>query len=349
MEVETNTTTTTGEDYSRSVLVTNISPSATNKTVADFFAFCGNISGLTMRTQNGSTENVQEAVIEFSQEAATKTALLLTNALIIDRPITVSRYTGETETTYQNTRVYTESEIDNKPHDLPAGQRSQTSVIASILAAGYQLAAGTLDAAKTYDEKYSVTDQIYAGAASVSKAVSDIDQQYQVSATAASWYKAAADKFAEVDQKYGVSQSTAAAFKTADNAVQSVVQHPSVVSATQSVKDTGAAILEKPLVKDVVGQYNAVVGETKNLIEEQNPAPAQPAYTPVTVIPTTPTDVSSSTTTTTTNTSSNLDVNATLSGPASGEEVSASTPLLATTEVSPAAGMGSSAPLEKKN
>jgi len=340
MEVNDKSTTTT--DYSRSVLVTNISPSATNKTVADFFAFCGNISGLTMRTQSGSTENVQEAVIEFSQEAATKTALLLTNALIIDRPITVSRYTGESETTYQNTRVYTEAEIENKPHDLPAGQRSQTSVVASILAAGYQLAAGTLDAAKTYDEKYSVTDQIYAGAASVQKAVSDIDHQYQVSSTAASWYKAAADKLSEVDQKYGVSQSTAAAFKTADNAVKSVVEHPTVVSATQTVKDTGASLLEKPYVKDVVEQYNAVVGETKTLIEEQNPMPA-PTATTVNATPAPTTDIG---VTSVISTNTRLDVNDTLSGPAGSEEVSSTTPLLATsTEV----GVGSEVPLEKKN
>lgn len=342
--MEVNDQTTTGEDYSRSVLVTNISPSATNKTVADFFAFCGNISSLTMRNQNGSTENVQEAVIEFSQEAATKTALLLTNALIIDRPITVDRYKGESEKTYQNTRVYTEAEIENKPHDLPAGQRSQTSVIASLIAAGYQLAAGTLESARTYDEKYSVTDQIYAGAATVQKAVSDIDQQYQVSATAASWYKAAADKFAEVDQKYGVSTSTAAAFKTADNAVQSVVQHPTVVSATQTVKDTGASLLEKPLVKDVVGQYNAVVGETKSLIEEQNPVPPQ-SYT---AVPTTSTNDNLNTTTTSSTTNTTLDVNATLSGPQGSGEVSATTPLLTPTEVSPA-GVGSEVPLEKRN
>ena len=45
-----NNTNTVSDAISRSVLVTNISPSASNKTVADFFAFCGNISGLTMRT-----------------------------------------------------------------------------------------------------------------------------------------------------------------------------------------------------------------------------------------------------------------------------------------------------------
>jgi hypothetical protein len=34
------------------------------------------------------------AVVEFQHEAAAKTALLLTNALIIDRPITVSPFSA---------------------------------------------------------------------------------------------------------------------------------------------------------------------------------------------------------------------------------------------------------------
>jgi len=361
--VSTSVDATTTTDYSRSVLVTNISPSASNKTVADFFAFCGNISGLTMRSQSNSADNVQEAVIEFSQEAATKTALLLTNALIIDRPITVTRYTGETSSNphYENTRSYTEAEIENKPHDLPASQRSQTSVIASILAAGYQLAAGTLESARTYDEKYSVSNQIYAGAATAKKTVSDLDQQYQVSATAASWYKVASDKWSEADQKYGISQSTAAAFKTADSAVKSVVEHPTVVAATQTVKDTGDALLNQPLVKDVVGQYNAVVGETQTLIAEKNPSTAAPSNS------TTSTTSSTTSTTSSTvdlngngnNSNSTVSADSVLSGPLSSESdsSSATTPLLLTSnttantssEVNPAAGIGSQAPLERKN
>ena len=291
----------------------------------------------------------------------------MTNALIIDRPITVTRYTGETSpnnsTTYQNTRVYKESEIDNKPHDLPAGQRSQTSVIASILAAGYQLASGTLESAKTYDEKYAVSDQLYAGAASVSKAVQDIDQQYSVSATATSWYNAAAAKCAEIDQKYGVSTYTAAGFKTADSTVKSVVEHPSVVATTQAVKDAGDAILHQPIVQGVVDQYNAVVGETQTLIAEKNPN-----YQPVSTTEDNSTSTSTSTTTTintvdtptnttnlnnplnTSSTSSTASANDLLSGPVGSFETgSDNTPLLLHTEVNPSAGIGSEPPLEKRN
>jgi len=291
------------DTINRTVLVTNISPQATNKTVSDFFAFCGTISSLTMRIQPHSEEKVQEAIIEFSQEAATKTALLLTNALIIDRPINVARYTGEfpkneEEQKAQNVRQYKDSEIENKPHEVPAGQRSQTSVIASLIAAGYQLAAGTLDSAKAYDEKYSVTGSIKASADTVVNAVkaktSEIDAQYKISETTSAWYKAASDKVAEVDTKYGVSASATAMAQSADKIIKDVSESAPVQATSQALQTTSAVIVsyadhvgkevhkiieEKPGLKaasdtisetsqKVVGDFNAVVEETNRLIKE---------------------------------------------------------------------------------
>jgi len=287
----------------RTVLVTNISPQATNKTVSDFFAFCGTISSLTMRIQPNSAEKVQEAIIEFSQEAATKTALLLTNALIIDRPINVARYTGEfpkteEEQKAQNVRQYKDSEIENKPHEVPAGQRSQTSVIASLIAAGYELASGTLETAKAYDEKYAVTGSIRASADTVVNAVkaktSEIDAQYHISETTSAWYKAASDRVAEVDTRYGVSASANAVAQSADKIIKDVSESAPVQATSQALKSTSDVIVnyadhvgkevqkiidEKPSLKAasdsisgtahrMSGEYNAVVEETSRLIKE---------------------------------------------------------------------------------
>jgi len=179
-----------------------------------------------------------------------------------------------------------------------------------------------------------------------------------------SWYKVATDKWSEADQKYGISQSTAAAFKTADSAVKSVVEHPTVVAATQTVKDTGDALLNQPLVKDVVGQYNAVVGETQTLIAEKNPPTAAPSSTTTTSTTSSTTSTTPSTTSSTVdlsgngnNSNSTVSADSVLSGPLSSESdsSSATTPLLLTSntttssEVNPAAGIGSQAPLERKN
>jgi len=158
-------------------------------------------------------------------------------------------------------------------------------------------------------------------------------------------------KFAEVDQKYGVTQSTAAAFKTADNAVKSVVEHPTVVAGAEYVKGTGEALLNQPIVKDAVGQIHSVVGETQNLINEKNPAPAT-----TTTTTTTTTDINAATPATTTSSTSTTSVNTTnpnetLIAPLGSDQVPASQPLLLNSNApsDQTSGLGLEAPLEKKN
>jgi len=288
----------------RTVFVTNIAPTATSKTVSEFFAFCGAITSLTMRTQQNSAEKVQEAIIEFKQEAATKTALLLTNALIIDRPISVTRYQGEPPKTEeelkaQNSHVYKEDQIENKPHQVPASDRSQTSVVASIIAAGYQLATGTLESAKSYDEKHAITAQIKAGAedaiAVVTAKAAEINTQYKISETTTAWTQAASAKMSEIDKKYGISDSANALAQSAEGFVKQVETSEPVVATTNALKTTGAVIVsyadhlskeagkmieEKPILKaasdtiygttnKVKEEYNAVVDETDRLIKAQ--------------------------------------------------------------------------------
>jgi len=310
----------------RTVFVTNIAPTATSKTVSEFFAFCGAISSLTMRVQN-SEEKVQEAIIEFKQEAATKTALLLTNALIIDRPISVTRYQGETPKTEeelkaQNAHVYKEEDLQNKPHELPASERTQTSVIASIIAAGYQLTSGTLEAAKNYDEKHAITAQIKAGAegaiATVTAKASELDTQYKISETTTAWTQAASAKISEIDKKYGISDSANALAQSAEGLVKQVEESEPVVATTNALKTTGAVIAsyadhlskeagrvieEKPMLKaasdtiygttnKVKEEYNSVVEETGRLINEQKPEQKdveQGIVNPVVVNPSEPT------------------------------------------------------------
>jgi hypothetical protein len=77
------------------VFVTNISPSAGDKTVSDFFSFCGEIRSLVLRHAAGHADGTQEAIVTFESAAAAKTAQLLTNALIVDRAISVRIYNPE--------------------------------------------------------------------------------------------------------------------------------------------------------------------------------------------------------------------------------------------------------------
>jgi hypothetical protein len=70
------------------VNVTNISANATEKVLTDFFAFCGDITSLEL-TADPANAPQQRAVVTFADASALQTALLLTNALIVDAPIHV--------------------------------------------------------------------------------------------------------------------------------------------------------------------------------------------------------------------------------------------------------------------
>merc|ERR1711988_1511315 len=105
----------------------------------------------------------------FETEAAAKTALLLTNALIVDRAINVVPYSGQLEAIqspeFSETRTgesastdeeenetgegtplvqtFQQDELTSREHAVPDEQRSKTSTIASLIAAGYTLGEGT--------------------------------------------------------------------------------------------------------------------------------------------------------------------------------------------------------------
>jgi len=71
-------------------------------------------------------------------------------------------------------------DILQRPHAAPAEQRTATSVIASILAAGYRLSEGAFDKARTYDEKHSVTKRMKQAGASISAKGSELSEKYRL-------------------------------------------------------------------------------------------------------------------------------------------------------------------------
>lgn len=111
----------------------------------------------------------------FETDSAAKTALLLTNALIVDRPITVVPHVPSSETDAQvEQTTEAQADITNREFTAPDHERvcthsivvhryntsctiylfysqSKTSVIASLLAAGYILGDNTATQAREFD------------------------------------------------------------------------------------------------------------------------------------------------------------------------------------------------------
>jgi len=190
----------------RAVFVSNISPNATEKTVSDFFSFCGRIIRLILR----NVEGFQEAVVVFETDSAAKTALLLTNALIVDRPITVIPYSpGAGELEGQESQ--SEQPITERPHAVPDGERTKTSVVASLVAAGYVLGSDTIGKARELDEKHMISLQLKVGAEQIKAKANEIDKTLHISETATGIKTAVVDKAREVDEMLKISEKVGAA------------------------------------------------------------------------------------------------------------------------------------------
>ena len=91
------------------VLVSNLDLDVTEKQISDFFSFCGKITSLTIRTKGNNVE----AILFFEHESSAKTALLLSNALINDKPIVVQKYTDEKQAHHDTEDKRAQEKIDN--------------------------------------------------------------------------------------------------------------------------------------------------------------------------------------------------------------------------------------------
>jgi len=248
------------------VLVSNISPSANEKTVTEFFSFCGKITNLkiTKYPNKGG-----EAIVTFETESAAKTAQLLTNALIADRPITVAPYLGENQP--QTERSAEEStiteikgeQIQHKP-ETPS-DRSHTSVIASLIAAGYVIGKDAIDKARSIDEQNQISQKIMAAANVAKDKITEIDQQLHISETIQNFGNTITTKAHELDQSYHVSDNVNAAIKTVSQTFETGVamakEVPAVQSTTNAVNQVGENI--KTMIAPTVGAIKANVDEIK--------------------------------------------------------------------------------------
>jgi len=275
----------------RSVLVTNISPSANEKTVSDFFSFCGKINQLFLKNEEG--KETSSAVIQFETESAAKTALLLTNALIVDRPITVTAYvqsstTPSDSTTETPTPIAVETQgtpvdASNITHKDFGGvsdeDRSKTSVIASLLAAGYTLAKDALAEAKALDDRNNFSARAQVVVDQMVVKAKQIDEQYKISEKATTAVTFVNDTAHNLNEKYGLTEKAASAVATIGSAAQVGIEvakdginkaqeNATVKKGVDTVKSSAAAVTDK---------INEITTQTQREIDAKNPAPATSA------------------------------------------------------------------------
>jgi len=253
------------------VLVTNISPGANEKTVSDFFSFCGKITKLYMDREEGKDTN--KAVVEFETESASKTALLLTNALIVDRPIAVTLYVSpnapqQDAPVSPGTPVPEEKITRRDFGGVTDEERSKTSVLAALIASGYVLATDAVSKAKQYDEEHNISHQLKVGVEQLKVKVHEIDQQYGISERAAVVKQQATDRAKKLDEEYKITEKATTAADSVKAATVSAAnkaqENPTVKQGLETIKFGWNSV-----TSSVTGLYNEYKGQTVRAIEEK--------------------------------------------------------------------------------
>lgn len=177
----------------RTVKVSNVSHSATEQDIKEFFSFSGDIDHVELRSVD---EWSRVAYVTFRDFQGAETAILLSGATIVDQSVIITNATD-----YQPPRTmslpppYEEHKPTSGPQSIA---RKTEDVVATMLAKGYILGKGTVGKAKSFDEKHRITstatakvvtldrkiglsEKIGAGASAVNGKVREVDQRFQVS------------------------------------------------------------------------------------------------------------------------------------------------------------------------
>jgi len=243
-----------------------------------------------------SDSETHEAVVTFETEAAAKTALLLGNALIVDRPIVVVPYIIPEPTLidFGDDVVVEGSKINNKTFAVPDDQRTKTSVIASMIASGFTLGEDVVKRGKEYDEKYSISAQVKSGVEEIKKTVLEVDKQLKFSETVVGLATATSDKIKIIDDKYAIS---ATAEKNVKDIDQKLNISPTAEYVGQKVSENAGYIrnqalefwnsfTKQPAVVSISTTYNEIATETNELIKKKQTAiAAPPGNAPVDAVP----------------------------------------------------------------
>jgi RNA recognition motif-containing protein len=256
----------------KSIFVSNLSPLTNETTLAGFFSFCGKIEDIQLTTYSGQSA---EAVVTFESPAAAKTALLLSNAMINDRAINVTIYVpGQERTSGGESSSIHGDAVPNKPHLAAAEDRSSTSVMASLLAAGYVLGQDAVQKAKEIDEKNQFTAKATAVANKAKEKLIEFDEQYGVSNSVTAMTSGVQTKAREIDDQYKISDGFSNIVKNVSDTIEmsldalqrksrEIQESPKVKSTVDSFWDFVA-----PATESVKHQYNEIKEQTKREIND---------------------------------------------------------------------------------
>ena len=264
------------------VKVGNLGPAATEEDLREFFGFCGTVVGV----QFEPVGELQQAVVSFDTIAAQETAILLTEALLIGRPIAISKHVDSdvADATYADATYGAPASQGTMPADAPvdapadaaaapAGETdggessARYASLHGLLDAGYLLGQRALGFMAEFEERHGVGRTLSEVGATILTKVKEVDENLQVSA-----------KVKRFDDEHEISLRTSAAWTSAKEQSKAAVEaaKPVVAAAAESVKEKSKAAVKaaKPVV---AAAAESVKEKSKAAVEAAKPVVAAAA------------------------------------------------------------------------
>ncbi|EPX74742.1 RNA-binding protein Vip1 [Schizosaccharomyces octosporus yFS286] len=207
---------------SNQVLVKNISLEVTEKQISDFFSFCGKVSNIST-FKEGDT---QTAKIQFERPSATKTALLLQDALLGQNKIQISSSDAPASSSSSLDKGGAGGDQATSQEDKP-----RSAIISELLGRGYHLSDVTLEKGIQLDQSLGVSTKFKGVLESALSSVHSMNERYHVK-----------EKANEVDSKLSISDTykrTTSLFSNYLNKAYETAAGTSAGQKVHSVYDSG--------------------------------------------------------------------------------------------------------------
>ncbi|TYG41560.1 hypothetical protein ES288_D12G185300v1 [Gossypium darwinii] len=185
----------------RTVKVSNISPSASERDIKEFFCFSGDIQYVEMRRETG---NAQVAYVTFKESQGADTAMLLTGATIIDFSVNISPAED-----YELPPRALQSNVEKKPDATDSNVNKAEDMMSTMLAKGFILGKDAISRAKAFDERHHLI-------ANASAAVTSIDEKMGLREKFTIGTTVVNEKMREMDERFQVSEMTKSALTVAE-------------------------------------------------------------------------------------------------------------------------------------
>jgi len=237
------------------ILVTNISPNANENTLKEFFSFCGNITNIALEKRDYVSPS--EAMITFENHDSIDTALLLSGALLDERPLAVCLLKDLDKVHPPEPQPTLNLHTTHPPEHQPS---TVATKVAPVLAAAYFLGSVALNKIKEIDEKTKISETVNSATEATLQTLKNVDEQWKITTTVGNVTK-------QVDDSLNISANVSTAYNKVSGTVDNLKATPQAQAIATNF--TTLSNMIEPQTHALLNQYEEVKAQTREIIEKK--------------------------------------------------------------------------------